>query len=92
MPPHKHSRLRSVVMRCQDPSQPDQEYLVTRIQIECEACGGVLDYNVIGHHIPGVIKALQKALEMYPDLCKETVTEVPQGATLVVPPGGGRMM
>lgn len=91
MPEHKQSRLRSVVMRCQDPDTPSQEYLVSRIQIECQACGGVLDYNIIGHHIPGVIRALQKAMEMHPDLCKETVTEVPSGAILIIPPGGRPM-
>lgn len=79
-------------MRCQDPDKPSEEYLLTRIQIECEACGGVIDYHIIGHHIPAVIKALQKAQEMYPDLCKQITTEVPAGVNLLVPPGGGKVM
>lgn len=92
MPQHKHSRLRSVAMRCVEPDNPDQEYLVARIQIECEACGIPLDYQIMGHHIPGIIKALEAIRQMYPDLCKETVTEVPKGTNLIIPPGGGRHM
>lgn len=93
MPPeHKQSRLRSVLMRCvEDPSKPGEEYLVARVQIDCQACGGMIEYNVMGHHIPAFIKALQKAVDTYPDLCKETVTEMPPGTNLIVPPGG-RMM
>jgi hypothetical protein len=86
--PHKHSRLQSVVMRCQDPNTPADEYLVCRINILCEVCGVPFDYQIMGHHIPAVIKALTKAMELYPDLCKEVTTEVPQGTTLVIPRGG----
>lgn len=92
MPQHKHSRLRSVVMRCVDQDKPEQEYLVCRIQIECEVCGVPLGYDIIGHHIPAVLRALEKARDMYPDLCKETTVEVPSGTNLVIPPGGGRAM
>jgi hypothetical protein len=80
-------------MRCVDPEHPTDEYLLARIRIECEQCGIPFEYQIMGHHIPAVLRALQKALEMYPQLCKETVTEVPEGTTLVLPPeGGGRTM
>jgi hypothetical protein len=88
----RHSRTKAVTSICHPTSDPKDKYLVQVILIECEVCEGTAQIQIVGHHIPAVVRALQKALELYPDLCKETTTEVPHGVTVVIPPPGGRMM
>lgn len=89
----KHSRTRAITSVCHPTDRPEDRYLVQVIQIDCEACEGTTQIQVIGHHIPAVLQALQKAQEQYPELCKAITTEIPQGITTVIlPPPGGKAM
>lgn len=56
------------------------------VEIRCKACGG-MRFAVPGHHMPVIAKALAKVMATYPELCKEQVTEVPEGTTYVPNPG-----
>ena len=88
----KHSRLRATTSISHPTDDPQAQHLLQSIEVACEDCQGVVQYHIIGHHIPALLKILQTTLERYPQFCQETVTEIPQGATLVIPPAGGRMM
>lgn len=85
----KKSRTRAVTQICHPTEDPKDQYLMQQFAISCEDCGGTVHYTIIGHHIPLLLKHLHKVMDLYPDLCKETIMEVPSSdATLVIPDQG----
>jgi len=46
-----------------------EKSLVVQIDIRCSHCEVALSFIVPGHHIPGVLVALEKARADYPELC-----------------------
>jgi len=89
--PHlKKSRTRAVTQVCHPTDRTEDQYLVQAFEITCEDCGGTITYHIMGHHIPMILRHLQKVTELYPQLCKETVMEVPQGGPPLVIPSQGR--
>jgi len=86
----KHSRTRAVTSVCHTTDRPEDTYLMQVIDIVCEACEGHVTYQMTGHHIPVILRILQQVMTQYPDLCRETIMEVPTDVNLVIPPRGGR--
>ena len=84
----KHSKIKAMAAVCAPIEKPEERYLMQTLEIACEDCGGVQYIQIIGHHIPAVIKILQKALEQYPDLCQETTVELPSTGRIIIPHGG----
>lgn len=84
------SRTRAVTQVCHPTDNQADQYLIQHFQITCEDCGGTIDYHIIGHHIPMLIRHLQKVVELYPDLCKETVLELPKERPPIIIPNQGR--
>lgn len=82
------SRTRAVTQVCHPTDKPEDQYLLQHFSITCEDCGGTIDYQIIGHHIPMLIRHLQKVVELYPELCRETVMELPKGSPIIVPNQG----
>lgn len=88
---HLHkSRTRAVTQVCHPTDDPKDQYLIQHFSITCEDCGGTIEYHLIGHHIPVILRHLQKVMELYPDLCKETVMEVPASPSPIIIPNQGR--
>src|SRR5687768_10004853 len=80
--PRRHlNRVRATTLISHPTDDKGKLDLMVMIDLACSHCELRLQWSIPGHHLESVLKALQKAKDDYPELCKAHVEEVPAEPT-----------
>lgn len=83
-PPHAHTTVRAMKILPHDAQTAP--FLLVEIAIDCPTCG-VIEVQILGHHLRGLTTAFEQILGQHPELCPPTAVRKGDDWQATVAPG-----